>query len=112
MTKSVLASVSPEGSRVAGNDAENPHSPWEPLCISPSDFSLGYPIMMSKSLSPSGSPGVFRPVMLNLVVGDTGPCEHVTPHPMRIGEFYCKSRLIDPSRTLWEWVLLLLYGMG
>jgi len=65
-------------------------------------------MMMSKPLSPSRSPRVFCPVMLNLVVSDAGPCEHVTPHPMRIGEFYCKSHLIDPSRALWEWVLLLL----
>jgi len=64
--------------------------------------------MMSKPLSPSRSPRVFRPVMLNLVVGDAGPREHVTPHPMGVGEFYCKSRLNDPSRALWEWVLLLL----
>jgi len=63
-------------------------------------------MMMSKPLSPSGSPRVFHPVMLNLVVSDTGPCKHMTPHPMRIGEFYHKHRLIDPSCTLWEWVLL------
>jgi len=108
MTKSVLASMSPEGSRVPGNDAENPYSPWEPLRISPNDFSLRYLIMMSKTLSPSRSPGVFHPMMLNLVVSDTGPHEHMTPHPMRIGEFYHKHCLIDPSRALWEWVLLLL----
>jgi len=39
-------------------------------------------MMMSKPLGSSGSPGVFRPVMLNPVVGDTGPCEHVTPPPL------------------------------
>jgi len=44
-------------------------------------------MMMSKPLSPSGSPRVFRLVMLNPVVGNAGPCEHVTPHPMRIGEY-------------------------
>jgi len=67
---------------------------------------LRYLMMMSKPLSPSGSPRVFRPVMLNPVVGDTEPCEHVTPHPMRIGEYYHIHCLIDPSRALWEWVLL------
>jgi len=67
---------------------------------------LRHPVMMSKPLSPSGSPRVFRPVMLNLVASDTGPREHVAPHPMRIGEFYHKSHLVDPSHTLWEWVLL------
>jgi len=57
--------------------------------------------MMSKPLSPSGSPGVFRPVMLNPVVSNAGPREHVTPHPMRIGEFYHKNvvlmTLLAPS---------------
>ena len=48
-------------------------------------------MMMSKPLSPSGSPRVFRPMMLNLVVGDTRPREHMTPHPLRIGEFYHKN---------------------
>jgi len=110
MTKSVPASVSPEGSQVPGDDAENPHSPWEPLRISPGDFNLRYLIMMSKTPSPSGSPGVFRLMMLNLVVGDAGPHKHVTPHPMRIGEFYHILCPVNPFHALWEWVLLLLYS--
>jgi len=92
------------------NDAENPHSPWEPFRISPSDFSLRCLVMMSKPPSPSGSPGVFCPMMLNLVVGDAGPHRHVTPHPLRIGEFYHKPCPYNPFRALWEWVLLPLYG--
>jgi len=49
-------------------------------------------------------------MMLNLMVGDAGPCEHVTPHPMRIGEYYHICCPHNPSHALWEWVLLPLYS--
>jgi len=70
--------------------------------------------MMSKPLSPSGSPGVFRPMMLNPVVGSAGHRKHVTPPPLRVlallhgwcGEFYHSRRPHHPSCALWERVLL------
>ena len=40
--------------------------------------------MTSKPLSPSGSPGVFRPMMLNPVVSSAGHREHVIPLPLRV----------------------------
>jgi len=69
--------------------------------------------MTSKPLSPPGSPGVFRPMMLNLVVGSAGHCEHVTPPPLRLAwGVYHSRRPHYPSSALWERDLLPLQGVG
>ena len=57
---------------------------WSPFAFRPVIVNPRSPAMMRKTPSPSRSPRVFRPVMLNQVVGDAGHHEHVTPLPLRV----------------------------